>query len=340
MSIIGLRKAIEPSLLRQPGVTGVGNVGNVLRIYVEGTDTNIPSEINGFPVEVFKTGPIVALVHEIDYSTTDHYHMPYDEDVSLMGTPWIVPQKSVEALRTSVVRPVPGGVSIGHPTITAGTHGVSLRFLGINAGLSNNHVLAAGSTFQTPRANIGDPIYQPGPHDGGKEVDQVGTLAWYNPIDLQGSNLIDAALWEPTTPDLMSEEVLDIGVPSGIGTVSVGEVVQKSGRTTGYKSAEVIDVNATISVNYGDFKADFHNQIITDIMGGPGDSGSALFDMAGPNLVGLLFAGSNYVTVHNHIGNVLNAIGPIVNGGGAGGGAVQITAGAVLSTLLLSFGLG
>ncbi len=338
MSIQSLRRSIEPSLLRQPGVTGVGNVGNVLRIYVEGTNTNIPSSIDGFPVEVFKTGPIMALVHEIDYSTTDHYHMPYDEDVSLKGTPWIVPQKSIEALRTSVVRPVPGGVSIGHPSITAGTHGVSLRFLGINAGLSNNHVLAAGSTFQNPRANIGDLIYQPGPHDGGKESDTVGSLAWYNPIDTQGSNLIDAALWQPTTPDLMSEEVLDIGIPSGIGTVNVGDIIQKSGRTTGLQSAEVIDINATISVNYGDFKADFRNQIITDIMGGPGDSGSADFDMTGPNLVGLLFAGSNYVTVHNHIRNILDAIGPVVQQ--PGGVAGPITAGAVLGTLLVAFGIG
>ncbi len=338
MSIQSLRKSIEPNLLRQPGVTGVGNVGNVLRIYVEGTDTNIPTSIDGFPVEVFKTGPIKALVHEIDYSTTDHYHMPYDEDVSLKGTPWIVPQKSVEALRQSIVRPVPGGVSIGHPTITAGTHGVSLRFLGINAGLSNNHVLAAGSTFQQTRANIGDSIYQPGPYDGGKEADIVGNLAWYNPIDTQGSNLIDAALWQPTTPDLMSEEVLDIGIPSGIGTVNVGDIVQKSGRTTGLQSAEVIDINATIVVNYGDFKADFRNQIVTDVMGGPGDSGSAVFDMTGPNLVGLLFAGSNYVTVHNHIGNILDAIGLVVQQ--PGGVAGPITAGAVLRTLLVAFGIG
>jgi hypothetical protein len=343
MSIVELRKAIEPTLLSQPGVTGVGNVGDTLRIYVEGTDITIPSEIDGHPVEVFKTGPIKALYHEElmpqeEYAAVWHYHTPYDEDFSLSGTPWLVPAKSVEALRQSIVRPVPGGVSIGHPTITAGTHGVSLRFLGINAGLSNNHVLAAGSTFQQPRANIGDPIYQPGPYDGGREADIVGNLSWFNPIDTQGSNLIDAALWQPTTADLMSEEVLDIGIPAGIGTVNVGDIVQKSGRTSGYKSAEVIDINATISVNYGDFKADFRNQIITDIMGEPGDSGSAVFDMTGPNLVGLLFAGSNYVTVHNHIGNILNAIGPIVQPPN-GGGAVSITAGAVLSTLLLAFGL-
>ena len=327
--------------MKQPGVTGVGSVGGKLRVYVEGTDITIPSEIDGVPVEVFKTGPIKALIHEIDYSTTDHYHIPYDEDVSLSGTPWIVPSKAIDALRTGVVRPVPGGVSIGHPSITAGTHGVSLKFLGLNAGLSNNHVLAAGSTFQNSKANIGDPIYQPGPYDGGKEEDKVGFLSWYQPINLDGSNLIDAALWQPTTPDLLLDEVLDIGVPAGVATAQVGEMVQKSGRTSGYMSAEVMDVNASIKVNYGEFTAEFHNQIVTDLMGEPGDSGSAVFNMSGPKLVGLLFAGSNFVTVHNHIGNILDAIGPVPPPGG-GGGVVGSPAGVavplMLSNALFLFG--
>ncbi|GAH11748.1 unnamed protein product, partial [marine sediment metagenome] len=173
------------------------------------------------------------------------------------------------------------------------------------------HVLAAGSTLQFPKANIGDPIYQPGPYDGGTVNDTVGSLSWYKPIDTENSNLIDAALWQPSSPDLMSDEILDIGVPRGIGTAKVGDIIQKSGRTTGLMSAEVIDINATVNVGYGDFKADFHNQIITDIIGSPGDSGSASMDNSGTNLVGLLFAGSQYVTIHNHINNVLNAIGPI-----------------------------
>lgn len=147
-----------------------------------------------------------------------------------------------------------------------------------------------------------------GPYDGGTLADAVGTLKWYMPIDTAESNLVDAAIWEPYSPDLMSEEILEIGVPRGVGTVQVGDIVQKSGRTSGYRSAEVIDVNATVNVSYGDFSADFHNQIITDLLGDPGDSGSAVLDMNN-NLVGLLFAGSSYVTIHNHIGNVLDAIG-------------------------------
>ena len=301
MNILQLRRAIEPNLLRRPGITGVGNVGNKLRIYVEGTDGDFPAKIDNFEVEVFKTGPIKAL------SQLSYYPAPG----ALSGAPWIVPKSSVDPLRTGIYRPVPGGASIGHPSVTAGTHGVSLRFLGIPLGLSNNHVLAAGSSLQLPRANIGDPIYQPGPYDGGTPDDVVGTLSWYAPMDTGGPNLVDAATWEPYSPDLMSEEILEIGVPKGLGTVKVGDIVQKSGRTSGLLSAEVVDVNATVNVNYGSFSAEFHNQIITDTIGEPGDSGSALLGMVGPNLVGLLFAGSEYVTVHNHIGNVLSAMGVV-----------------------------
>jgi len=102
--------------------------------------------------------------------------------------------------------------------------------------------------------------------------------------------------------------VLDIGAIAGVKTVKEGDMVQKSGRTTAVTATDVIDVNATTQVDYGVFTLTLANQIITNYMANGGDSGSALLDM-NRNLVGLLFAGSSYVTVHNHIDNVLNAIG-------------------------------
>lgn len=287
MSVRQLRESLEPEALRTPGVTGIGNLEDRIRLYVEGTPDIFPKHIDGVRVEVVKTGKLKPL--------------------ALMNVPWFVPQKTVQPLRTTRHRPVPGGVSIGHPSITAGTLGVTLNVMGGLHGLSNNHVLAAASSTLHPRASIGDHIYQPGVYDGGTEQDTVGHLAWYMPFNEGGQNVIDAALVAPASEDLFTEEILDIGVMTGVAQTRVGDTVQKSGRTTGLTVSEVLDVNATIKVDYGAFELTFVNQIITNYMADGGDSGSALLNMD-LNLVGLLYAGSPYVTVHNHIANVLSAI--------------------------------
>ena len=282
-----LRAQVEPKLLSMQGVTGVGNLEDRIRLYVEGTPDIYPTSINGVRLEVVKTGRIKALV--------------------LMNVPWFTPMNPLQINRLGRFRPAPGGCSVGHLKISAGTLGCAIR-IGSLYALSNNHVFAAGSSIQNPRASIGDPIYQPGVYDGGKKSDTIGTLAWYQPFSEWGLNLIDAALMKPATDDLLVEEVLDIGAIVGTKVVREGDTVQKSGRTTAVTATEVIDVNATVNVDYGLFSLTLQNQIITNYMANGGDSGSALLDM-NRNLVGLLFAGSSYVTVHNHIANVLQAIG-------------------------------
>lgn len=101
----------------------------------------------------------------------------------------VIPKK-VDGIRTDVVevgylrayqsprgrfRPtIPAGVSIGHYQITAGTLGaiVTDRATGERLILSNNHVLANSNNAQ-----IGDPILQPGPADGGQNpADMVARL--------------------------------------------------------------------------------------------------------------------------------------------------------------------
>jgi hypothetical protein len=60
-------------------------------------------------------------------------------------------------------RPVPIGVSTGHPDITAGTIGARVKDSDGNIyALTNNHVYADEN-----RASIGDKVLQPGAFDGG-----------------------------------------------------------------------------------------------------------------------------------------------------------------------------
>lgn len=248
---------------------------------------------------------------------------------------------NVRALRTSRFRPAPGGVSIGHLDITAGTFGAVVRDveLGHRLILSNNHVLANSNN-----ANLGDAIYQPGPVDGGTASDHIADLYDYVPINFGGlsgsssfasllavvgnlilslsgdscslkvecpdvANLVDAALALPLEDSDISDEILDIGVVSGTKLPLLEASVRKSGRTTGLTIGTILLVNAVVNVSYGGGRtARFEEQIITTNMSQGGDSGSLLVDGEENVAVGLLFAGSSEVTIHGEIGNVLELL--------------------------------
>jgi hypothetical protein len=241
--------------------------------------------------------------------------------------------------RTDKWRPAPGGVSCGHVAITAGTLGCLVTRGGQVYILSNNHVLADSNQGQP-----GDPILQPGPHDGGTLADQIATLEEFVPINfgtdgptcpiatgladvfnglaqIFGSrhrmrafqenpemNLVDAAIARPLSTDLVEKRILEIGKPQGVGEGTLGLRIRKSGRTTGLTSGEITQVDATVRVGYGAGNtATFTDQLIAGPMSSGGDSGSAVLDEDG-RVVGLLFAGSSSTTVINRIQNVLDAL--------------------------------
>src|SRR2546422_1185100 len=64
--------------------------------------------------------------------------------------------------RTQRWRPAPGGVSLGHIRITAGTFGGGVRVGGGRGVLSNKHIFA-----DSKAARIGDPILPPRAPDSG-----------------------------------------------------------------------------------------------------------------------------------------------------------------------------
>ena len=267
----------------------------------------IPREVGGVPTDVVETGVFRAL-----------------------------------QARTDRWRPAPGGVSIGHKDITAGTLGCLVKDDQGTCILSNNHVLA-NSNAGVP----GDAILQPGPYDGGRNpADKIAELARFVPITFSepappsdcaigngiaglanlfaravGSrtrlqairpraeeNLVDAALARPLNPGDLRGDILDIGTIAGMKAGGLGMSIQKSGRTTAVTRDEVQQVDVTVDVDYGGGRtARFTDQLLAGAMSQGGDSGSAVLDTSN-NLVGLLFAGSDTTTIINRIENVFSAL--------------------------------
>ena len=247
-------------------------------------------------------------------------------------------------LRTDRWRPAPGGVSIGHYKISAGTLGcvVRDRETGDRLILSNNHVLA-----NINDAGPGDPILQPGAADGGQvQQDTIARLERFCPIDFGSEppdcnvatgfvslvnlfagavgsshkvdayqqhpaamNMVDAAVARPVNDADISDEIIDIGTLEGTMPAQLGMTVRKSGRTSELSSGEVTVLDATVTVSYGSgLEAVFEDQIVTTALSRGGDSGSMLVAGDSNYALGLLFAGSDVSTIHNPIQNVLDCL--------------------------------
>ncbi|MCH7886647.1 MAG: hypothetical protein IIA58_01645 [Candidatus Marinimicrobia bacterium] len=225
-------------------------------------------------------------------------------------------------------RPVPIGVSTGHPDITAGTIGARVTDGTDVFALSNNHVYA-----NINEANLGDSALQPGPFDGGEDpADKIGELSAFEPILFDdGSdniiNFIDAAIAISST-DLLGNSTPHegYGTPnSAIVSAALKQAVQKYGRTTGLTTGEVVGVNATVVVCYKsrgpffcnpNFIATFVDQIVITPGGfsSGGDSGSLIVtNDESKNPVGLLFAGSSTHTIANRIDLVLGKFGVTID---------------------------
>ncbi len=211
---------------------------------------------------------------------------------------------------TEKLRPAQPGYSIGHYKITAGTFGCLVRDTCCKSVyiLSNNHVLANSNA-----ASVNDPILQQGRYDGGSyPEDVIATLFKFVPIRFNNPknyNLVDAALALPTDTRNVITSIVALGIPKGVEEATLGMDVVKSGRTTETTSGSIKAINVSINVSYGPGKvAYFRNQILTDAMSQGGDSGSLLLSKKERKAVGLLFAGSSSVTIHNNISNVLMAL--------------------------------
>lgn len=228
---------------------------------------------------------------------------------SAIPTEELIPA-SVNGIPTDVVvvgdimaraRPTRCGVSIGHAGVTAGTLGCLVRVgkdKGVTYILSNNHVLA-----NVNEAEVGDPILQPGPLDGGNPDDPIAELYDFEPIRFAGHNHIDAAIARLLEPESVLPEITVIGrAEYPAMDHSLYQSVRKHGRTTAHTLGVVVDTDADIYVGFsGKRTAYFEDQIAVSGVGGafsaPGDSGSLVVDAQTRRPVGLLFAGGTSGTI-------------------------------------------
>ncbi|NOY58677.1 MAG: hypothetical protein GXO75_07060, partial [Calditrichaeota bacterium] len=128
------------------------------------------------------------------------------------------------------------------------------------------------------------------------------------PVAAAPVNLVDAAVAKPWQDSAIKDEILKIGKVSGTAEATIGMAVKKSGRTTGLTEGNITVLDATIEVGYGGNRvATYEHQLLSNDMSDPGDSGSLLVDSEN-HAVGLLFAGSDEVTVFNPIDAVLSAL--------------------------------
>jgi hypothetical protein len=122
-------------------------------------------------------------------------------------------------------------------------------------------------------------------------------------------NYVDAAIAEGKFHDL-NREIYWIGYVKQVkSNPRVGDIVEKTGRTTNFTTGKILAIHATVDVNYGGGRvARFADQIVTSNMSAGGDSGSLVCDIK-EGAVGLLFAGSSRVTIANSILQVQSRLG-------------------------------
>lgn len=203
--------------------------------------------------------------------------------------------------------PVPGGVQIAPQGAQwVGTLGAAVKFGDKFGAITNAHV----SGFD----GVGKQCRQPHSQAG-----WIGTFVRVSEIRFNNvTNYIDAALIDTLRTDGPFAPGTHTVVPTqfNLGRINpsvkppaVGDIVRKSGRTTGVTRGRIVGINATSNVGYDQGTARFQNQVVIQGIGGEfsagGDSGSLILS-EDLRPVCLLFAGGGGQTIANPIAYVLD----------------------------------
>jgi hypothetical protein len=311
--VMAVQNANTKRLMAQPNVIGTATTINadgqpaiMVLVTTDAAFKAAPASIDGIPVEIVFTDPIVAM----------------------KGKPGGGGGGKVDH-KAKQTAPIQLGTSGGwrhdlaNGYCCGGTLGALIQVGGQKRILSNYHVFEADivNGGNGRRAQTGDPIIQPGLIDVGcnaNNAQDVATLVASG--SLPGSN-VDASSANVISGMVNANgAILEIGELSAATVgASVNQAVKKSGRTSGLSRSKVSGLNATVSVQYENecaggaaFTKTFTGQILITNRGSKflkgGDSGSLMVEDAttNPRAVGLLFAGSSTLAVANPIDDVLS----------------------------------
>ncbi len=172
------------------------------------------------------------------------FRLSYDLVVESSPPAWVNESALAPRLRRRrrLTRIMPG-VSVGHPSVPAGTMGAIVydRHRGGPCVLSNAHVLAGASGV------AGDSVVQPGISDSADLARNHFGRLMRTHVGLAGDGAIASIEGR-----ICEEMILELGVvPRRLGKVAVGDRVAKSGRTTGITFGIVQRVGLVFRHDYG-----------------------------------------------------------------------------------------
>jgi hypothetical protein len=298
---------VRAAWLQRTGVTAVdlgfkwshGSMTNRLAIRVHvaqkrplselSADELFPTEVEGLPVDVI----------EAEYGLQSLDEPPVSDSV--------INAALISSLQQPY-DPVPLGVSVGNPRITAGTLGAKVFDApsGKPLILSNWHVFAG-----SPAARVGELVLQPGVQDGGQSGDEIATLRRFNlgPYDAAVAELNGRRDVQTVTLD--GDPIEDVTMPI------LGMTVWKVGRTTGRTRGMIDGVRMSTLLNYGPAGAKMMTDVLRIVplpgagnaeisMGG--DSGAVWVDDESGKAVGLHFAGEIGEAPEHALANDLQAV--------------------------------
>lgn len=291
-----LRDRSERKWLHRSDVIGVGQSDKGVVVYKDKTkpdqDMDTFDLYTESPLEIIYTEPFSML----NWGEGEKAEYQPPPGLILFDAPEEHIQESeynFSVVPTKRIRPIYGGLSIGHKDVTAGTLSMIVQDKDTKELLilSNNHVLA-----NLNKGKKGDKIVQPGIADGGKvSTDTVGYLERF--VTLKDGATADCAVAKLVSPDLARYGILGCGDVWFPTDPVVGMALEGFGRTTGFQIGAVKTINNAIKVGSGDESFTIKEVFVTDMKSSGGDSGRALNERYTAKCAGLLFAGNSSLTL-------------------------------------------